>query len=295
VTGRFGSVVTAMVTPFLDDHAVDFDRARELARWLVANGSDAVVVCGSTGEAPTLTTGEKGELFRVVGEAIRGQGKMIAGVGTYATAETLELTHAAAAAGADGLLVVTPYYNKPPQRGLMAHFTAVAEATDLPVMLYNIPGRTALRIEHDTLLDLAAHPNIVAVKDSTGDFQAISRLIAEMPEGFEVYSGDDWATFGYVCLGAVGVVSVASHLVGQQIHQMVDLIVTGDVPAARKIHEALTPLYNAMFITSNPIPVKAALQMLGRGCGGTRLPLVAASPDEEARVRAALQDAGLLG
>ena len=295
MTGRFGSVVTAMVTPFLDDHAVDFDRARELARWLVANGSDAVVVCGSTGEAPTLTTGEKGELFRVVGEAIRGQGKMIAGVGTYATAETLELTHAAAAAGADGLLVVTPYYNKPPQRGLMAHFTAVAEATDLPVMLYNIPGRTALRIEHDTLLDLAAHPNIVAVKDSTGDFQAISRLIAEMPEGFEVYSGDDWATFGYVCLGAVGVVSVASHLVGQQIHQMVDLIVTGDVPAARKIHEALTPLYNAMFITSNPIPVKAALQMLGRGCGGTRLPLVAASPEEEARVRAALQDAGLLG
>ena len=295
MTGRFGSVVTAMVTPFLDDHAVDFDRARELARWLVANGSDAVVVCGSTGEAPTLTTGEKGELFRVVGEAIRGQGKMIAGVGTYATAETLELTHAAAAAGADGLLVVTPYYNKPPQRGLMAHFTAVAEATDLPVMLYNIPGRTALRIEHDTLLDLAAHPNIVAVKDSTGDFQAVSRLIAEMPEGFEVYSGDDWATFGYVCLGAVGVVSVASHLVGQQIHQMVDLIVTGDVPAARKIHEALTPLYNAMFITSNPIPVKAALQMLGRGCGGTRLPLVAASPDEEARVRSALQDAGLLG
>ena len=190
--------------------------------------------------------------------------------------------------------MVTPYYNKPPQRGLMAHFTAVADATDLPVMLYNIPGRTALRIEHDTLLDLAAHPNIVAVKDSTGDFQAVSRLIAEAPEGFEVYSGDDWATFGYLCLGAVGVVSVASHLVGTQIHQMVDLIVTGDIPAARKIHEQLAPLYNAMFITSNPIPVKAALQMLGRGCGGTRLPLVAATPDEEARVRAALEDAGLL-
>jgi 4-hydroxy-tetrahydrodipicolinate synthase len=294
MTGRFGSVITAMVTPFRDDRGVDLDRAQELARWLIANGSDAVVVAGSTGEAPTLTAAEKADLFQAVGEAIRGQGKMLAGVGTYATAETLELTRAAAKAGADGLLVVTPYYNKPPQRGLTAHFSAVADATDLPVVLYNIPGRTALRIEHDTLLELAAHQNIVAVKDSTGDFQAISRLIAEAPDGFEVYSGDDWATFGYLCLGAVGVVSVASHLVGTQIHQMVDLIVTGDIPAARKIHEQLTPLYNAMFITSNPIPVKAALQMLGRGCGGTRLPLVAATPDEEARVRAALEDAGLL-
>jgi 4-hydroxy-tetrahydrodipicolinate synthase len=294
MTGRFGSVITAMVTPFRDDRGVDLDRAQELARWLIANGSDAVVVAGSTGEAPTLTAAEKADLFQAVGEAIRGQGKMLAGVGTYATAETLELTRAAAKAGADGLLVVTPYYNKPPQRGLTAHFSAVADATDLPVVLYNIPGRTALRIEHDTLLELAAHPNIVAVKDSTGDFQAISRLIAEAPDGFEVYSGDDWATFGYLCLGAVGVVSVASHLVGTQIHQMVDLIVTGDIPAARKIHEQLTPLYNAMFITSNPIPVKAALQMLGRGCGGTRLPLVAATSDEEARVRAALEDAGLL-
>jgi 4-hydroxy-tetrahydrodipicolinate synthase len=294
MTGRFGSVITAMVTPFRDDRAVDLDRAQELARWLIANGSDAVAVAGSTGEAPTLTAAEKADLFRAVGEAIRGQGKMLAGVGTYATAETVELAHAAAEAGADGLLVVTPYYNKPPQRGLTAHFSAVADATDLPVVLYNIPGRTALRIEHDTLLELAAHQNIVAVKDSTGDFQAISRLIAEAPDGFEVYSGDDWATFGYLCLGAVGVVSVASHLVGTQIHQMVDLIVTGDIPAARKIHEQLTPLYNAMFITSNPIPVKAALQMLGRGCGGTRLPLVAATPDEEARVRAALEDAGLL-
>ncbi len=294
MTGRFGSVVTAMVTPLREDHAVDLDRAQELARWLIANGSDAIVVAGSTGESPTLTQREKADLFAAVAEAIRGQGAMIAGVGTYATAETLELTHAAADAGADGVLVVAPYYNKPPQRGLTAHFTAVADETDLPVMLYNIPGRTAIRIEHDTLLELAAHPNIVAVKDSTGDFQAVSRLIAEAPDGFEVYSGDDWATFGYVCLGAAGVVSVASHLVGEQIHQMVDLIVTGDTPAARKIHEALTPLFNALFITSNPIPVKAALEMLGRGCGGTRLPLVAATADEQARVRAALEDAGLL-
>jgi len=294
MTGRFGSLVTAMVTPFREDHGVDLDRAQGLARWLVANGSDAIVVAGSTGESPTLTHREKAELFAAVADAIRGEGSMIAGVGTYSTAETLELTEAASTAGADGLLVVTPYYNKPPQRGLTAHFTAVADATDVPVMLYNIPGRTALRIEHDTLLELAQHRNIVAVKDSTGDFQSISRLIAESPDGFDVYSGDDWAAFGYACLGAVGVVSVASHLVGPQIHQMLDLIRTGDIPAARKIHETLAPLFNALFITSNPIPVKAALQMIGRGAGPTRLPLVAATPDEEARVRTALEDAGLL-
>jgi 4-hydroxy-tetrahydrodipicolinate synthase len=294
MAGRFGSVITAMVTPFREDRAVDLDGAQELASWLVDNGSDAVVVAGSTGESPTLTYKEKAELFRAVGDAIRGRGKLICGTGTYSTAETIELTQAAEDAGADGLLVVTPYYNKPPQRGLVAHFEHVAEATELPVILYNIPGRTATRIEHETLMQLAARSNIVAVKDSTGDFQAISRLIAEAPEGFEVYSGDDWATFGYVCLGAVGIVSVASHLVGPQIRQMIELIETGDVPAARKIHEALSPLFNALFVTSNPIPVKAALEMVGRPCGEPRLPLVPATFQERERVRKALEDAGLL-
>ncbi len=295
MTGRFGSVVTAMVTPFREDHAVDLDRAQELAVDLVGHGSDAVVVAGSTGESPTLTHHEKVQLFTAVGEALRGKGKMLCGTGTYSTAETLELTAVAEEAGADGLLVVTPYYNKPPQRGLIAHFERVADATELPIMAYNIPSRTATRIEHDTLLALAERPNIVAVKDSTGDFQGLSKLIAEAPEGFEVYSGDDWATFGYMCLGAVGVVSVASHLVGPQIHQMVDLIETGDIPAARKIHEALSPLYNALFVTSNPIPLKAALEMVGKPCGQPRLPLVPANADERERVRKALKDAGLLG
>jgi 4-hydroxy-tetrahydrodipicolinate synthase len=292
--GRFGSVVTAMVTPFRGDHAVDLAGAQQLASWLVDNGTDAVVVAGSTGESPTLTHKEKSELFRAVGETIRGRARLICGTGTYSTAETLELTQAAEDAGADGLLVVTPYYNKPPQRGLIAHFERIADATDLPIIAYNVPGRTATRLEHDTMMELASLPNIVAVKDSTGDFQAVSRLIAEAPEGFEVYSGDDWATFGYVCLGAVGIVSVASHLVGPQIRQMIDLIHTGDVPAARKIHEALSPLYNALFITSNPIPVKAALAMLGRPAGPPRLPLVPATSEEQARVRKALEDAGLL-
>jgi 4-hydroxy-tetrahydrodipicolinate synthase len=294
MTGRFGSVVTAMVTPFRDDHAVDLDGAQELASWLVANGSEAVVVAGSTGESPTLTRNEKAELFRAVGEAIRGKGKLICGTGTYSTAESLELTQAAEDAGADGLLVVTPYYNRPPQRGLVAHFERIADATELPVIVYNVPGRTATRIEHDTLLALAAKSNIVALKDSTGDFQGASRLMAEAPEGFEVYSGDDWATFGYACLGAVGVVSVASHLVGPQIRQMLELIQTGDVPAARKIHEDLSPLFNALFVTSNPIPLKAALEMVGRPCGQPRLPLVPANADERERVRKALEDAGLL-
>lgn len=295
MTGRFGSVVTAMVTPFREDHAVDLGRAQELAVNLVGHGSDAVVVAGSTGESPTLTHHEKAQLFTAVGEALRGKGKMLCGTGTYSTAETLELTAVAEEAGADGLLVVTPYYNKPPQRGLIAHFERVADATELPIMAYNIPSRTATRIEHDTLLALAERPNIVAVKDSTGDFQGLSKLIAEAPEGFEVYSGDDWATFGYMCLGAVGVVSVASHLVGPQIHQMVDLIETGDIPAARKIHEALSPLFNALFVTSNPIPLKAALEMVGEPCGQPRLPLVPATADERERVRKALEDAGLLG
>ncbi|MGZ5293240.1 MAG: 4-hydroxy-tetrahydrodipicolinate synthase [Actinomycetota bacterium] len=294
MAGRFGSVVTAMVTPFRDDHAVDLDGARSLASWLIDNGSDAIVVAGSTGESPTLTHKEKSELFRAVGDAIRGRGKLICGVGTYSTAETLELTQAAEDADADGLLVVTPYYNKPPQRGLVAHFERVADATELPIIAYNIPGRTATRIEHATLLQLSEKPNIVAVKDSTGDFQGISRLIAEAPEGFEVYSGDDWATFGYVCLGAVGVVSVAAHLVGPQIRQMIELIETGDVPAARKVHEALSPLFNALFVTSNPIPLKAALEMVGRPAGPPRLPLVPATTEERDRVRKALEDAGLL-
>src|SRR6476646_11561470 len=230
-----------MVRPFRDDHALDLDRAQELSSWLVRNGSDSVVIAGSTGESPTVTHKEKADLFRAVGEAISGKGKLICGTGTYSTAETLALTQAAEDAGADGILVVTPYYNKPPQRGLIAHFEHVADATELPIIAYNIPGRTATRIEHETLLRLAERPNIVAVKDSTGDFQGISRLISEAPDGFEVSSGADWATFGYVCLGAVGVVRVASHLAGPQIRQMIELLESGDIDGARKIHYELLP------------------------------------------------------
>ena len=294
MAGRFGAVVTAMVTPFREDHSLDLDGARDLAAHLLENGSDALVVAGSTGESPTLTHREKVDLFRAVIEVAAGHGKVLCGTGTYNTAETLELSAEAEEAGADGLLLVTPYYNKPPQRGLLEHFSLVAGAVDIPIVAYNIPGRTGTRIEHDTLLAMAEVPNIVGVKDSTGDFQAISRLIGEAPPDFEVYSGDDWATFGYVCLGAVGVVSVAAHLVGGRIRQMIDLIATGDIPAARKIHEELTPLFNALFITSNPIPVKTALELVGRPVGPPRLPLVPATVEERNRIEKALADAGLL-
>jgi 4-hydroxy-tetrahydrodipicolinate synthase len=294
MTGRFGAVVTAMVTPFRADHSLDLDAAQELASYLLEHGSETIVVAGSTGEAPTLTHREKSDLFAAVVEAAKGMGKVVCGTGTYSTAETLELTQAAEDAGADGLLVVTPYYNKPPQRGLLEHFTKIARSTNLPIVVYNIPGRTGTRIEHETLLKMAEVPNIVAVKDSTGDFQGVSRLVSEAPADFEVYSGDDWAAFGFMCLGAVGVVSVASHLVGDRIRQMMDLVTTGDIPAARKIHEELTPLFNALFITSNPIPVKTALEMLGHAVGPPRLPLVPATSEERGRIEKALRDAGLL-
>jgi 4-hydroxy-tetrahydrodipicolinate synthase len=283
-----------MVTPFRADHSLDLDAARALAAHLLDHGTETIVASGSTGESPTLTRKEKLELFRAVIEVAKGKGKVLCGTGTYDTAETLELSREAEALGADGLLLVTPYYNKPPQRGLLEHFGLVAGAVGLPIMAYNIPGRTATRIEHDTLLRMAEIPNIVAVKDSTGDFQAISRLIGEAPPDFEVYSGDDWATFGYLCLGAVGIVSVAAHLVGDRIKQLCDLVFSGDIPAARKIHEELTPLFNALFITSNPIPVKTALEMLGHPVGPPRLPLVPATAEEREWIHKALVDAGLL-
>jgi 4-hydroxy-tetrahydrodipicolinate synthase len=294
MAARFGAVVTAMVTPFRQDHSLDLDGAQRLARHLLDHGSDSIVVAGSTGESPTLSHREKLDLFRAVLEAAGSDGTIVCGTGTYNTAETIELSCEAQELGAGGLLVVTPYYSKPPQRGLLEHFTRVAAAVELPVIAYNIPGRTGIRIEHDTLLQLAEVPNIVAVKDSTGDFQAISKLISEAPADFEVYSGDDWATFGYLCLGGVGVVSVAAHVVGDRIHHLTDLVLSGDIPAARKVHEELSPLFNALFITTNPIPVKTALEILGLPAGPPRLPLVPATKDERARIEKALADAGLV-
>lgn len=292
MAGSFGTLVTAMVTPFNDDGSLDLDRARDLAAWLFDHGTDALVVTGSTGEAATLSDGEKVELWRACAEV--GGGMIIAGTGTYDTAHSVHLTHQADEAGVDAMLVVTPYYNKPPQRGLIEHFTTVAGATSKPVMVYNIPGRTGTRIEHDTLLRLAEVENIVAVKDSTGDLDGVSHLVSQAPTDFELYCGDDWATFAMMCAGARGLVSVASHVVGERLKRMMELIEGGDAAGARKIHEELLPAFDALFITSNPIPLKAAMEMIGQPVGSPRLPLVPATDDERSRIRKALEDAGVL-
>jgi 4-hydroxy-tetrahydrodipicolinate synthase len=294
MSGRFGAVLTAMATPFHEDGSLDLDGAQTLARHLLDHGTDTLVVAGSTGESPTLTHDEKRELWRAVIEAARGAGKVVCGTGTYATDDTIELTAMAEELGADGALVVTPYYNKPPQRGLVAHFTKVAESSSLPLIVYNIPGRTATRIEHATLLELASVPTIVAVKDSTGDHEGVSRLIREAPPDFELYSGDDWATFSFMALGAKGIVSVASHLAGDRISEMCELIDAGDPASARKLNDELAPLFSVLFITSNPIPLKAALEMVGLPAGPPRLPLVPATDEERARIRATLEDVGVL-
>jgi 4-hydroxy-tetrahydrodipicolinate synthase len=294
MAGRFGSVVTAMVTPFTQEGSLDLGRAAELAKWLAEHGSDALVIHGSTGESATLDDPEKFELVRVVKEAVGASTPVIAGTGTYDTRHTIHLGERAKEAGADGLLIVTPYYSKPSQRGLLAHFRAVAGATDLPVLLYNIPGRTVIRIEHATLLELAGAENIVGVKDATGDVDGAARLVAEAPAGFEVYSGDDWGAFAWACIGAVGVVSVASHVAGERLARMFELIWGGDVPAALKLHQELLPVFSGLFVTSNPTPVKAALEMIGQPVGEPRLPLIPANDEERAVIRKALEDSGVL-
>lgn len=292
--GRFGSVITAMVTPFGNDFSFDPDRAGELVRWLLDHGSDGLVVAGTTGESATLTDEEKVTLWRASAEAAGGRGAIIAGTGTYDTAHSIHLTEEAERAGVDGVLLVAPYYNKPPQRGLYEHFAAVAGATSLPVIMYNIPGRTSVRIAHETLLRLAEVDNIVGVKDATLDFSGASKLIAEAPDGFEVISGDDMSTFGMVCLGGTGVISVTSHVAGPQMRQMIDLMESGDIPAARKIHHQLIPLYDALFLTTSPIPVKAAMGLIGQPVGPPRLPLVPATDEEVGKIEAAMRASGVL-
>jgi 4-hydroxy-tetrahydrodipicolinate synthase len=287
-----------MATPFDTAGALDLARAEELANWLLDHGSDGLVIAGSTGEGATLSDQEKVDLWRTVAQAVHGRTpkpSVIAGTGTYDTAHSIHLTKEAAAAGVDAALVVTPYYNRPPQRGLDAHFRAVAGATDLPNILYNIPSRTACVIEADTLLGLAhGVDNIVGVKDATADFGTAARVIREAPDGFEVLSGNDNDTFPLVCLGASGVVGVATHLAGERMGEMVRSAKDGDLGTARKINDALYPLYKGLFIVSNPIPLKAAMEMAGQPVGDPRLPLVPASDAERETVRRALEDAGVL-
>jgi 4-hydroxy-tetrahydrodipicolinate synthase len=290
----FGRVITAMATPFGSDGSLDLARAKDLARHLVASGSDGLVVCGSTGESPTLTSDEKRGLLEAVVEAVGGRADVIAGTGTYDTAESIHLSKMAREAGANGLLVVTPYYSRPPQSGLLAHFTAIAEAVDLPIILYDIPIRTGRKIEHPTLLKLSEVPNIVGVKDAAADLAGTARLVAETPSDFTVWSGDDVLTLPMLAVGAYGVISVASHLVGQRIQDMIAAHLKGDAEGAAAINREILPVIDVLFITSNPIPLKAALEMAGQPAGDPRLPLVPATDDERAHIRAVLQKLGLV-
>lgn len=295
MAGRFGAVITAMVTPFReDDLSLDLGRAQELTRWLLERGSASLVVAGTTGEGATLSDEEKIDLWLATVEAAEGRGQVIANTGTYDTAHSIHLTKEAERLGCNAVLAVAPYYNKPPQEGLYEHFKAIAGSTALPVVLYNIPGRTAVRIENATLLRLAEIENIVGVKDAVGDFPSTSELVAKAPADFEVYSGDDMSTFAMVCLGGVGVIAVTSHLAGERMAHMIDLAESGDVPGARKIHQELIPIYKGLFATTSPILIKAAMDMIGQPVGPPRLPLVPATVEEIGALRRAMEDAGVL-
>jgi len=292
MTPDFGTILTAMVTPFHQDLTVDYAGVERLAGWLLENGSDGLVVAGTTGESPTLTDDEKLELLRVVIAAAGDKAPVIAGTGTYDTRHSIELTRAAERCGADAALVVTPYYNKPPERGLIEHFRAVAAATDLPVLVYNIPGRSGVNLSSSAIATLAEVENIVAVKQANADLDELDRLCAI--EGFGVYAGDNELLVDVLRRGGRGGVLVASHVVGRQMAEIAHLMRAGDEAAALAIDDSLRPLYRALTVTTNPIPVKAALDLLGRGVGGCRLPLVEADERERDVVAAALRELGLL-
>ncbi|NSW79622.1 MAG: 4-hydroxy-tetrahydrodipicolinate synthase [Chthonomonadetes bacterium] len=291
---NWGPVVTAMVTPFNENLEVNYDAAQALAELLVQTGSTGLVVSGTTGESPTLTHEEKVTLFREVKNAVGNRAAVLAGTSTYDTAESVKLSQEAERAGVDGLLLVAPYYNRPSQEGLYQHFKTIAHAVDLPVMIYNIPGRTGVNVEPATLLRLAEINNIVAVKEASGNLNQMSEICAGAPEGFLVYSGDDSLTLPLLAVGGVGVVSVASHLVGRDIRRMCEAFFAGQVQEAAKLHHRMLPLFKALFCTTNPVPVKAALNMLGANVGGVRLPLVEANDREKEIIRKALRDYGLL-
>jgi 4-hydroxy-tetrahydrodipicolinate synthase len=286
----FGTVITAMVTPFNGNLEVDYRKAGELAKLLVDNGSDGVLVGGTTGESPTLDDREKLKLFETVLEAVGSRAKVIAGTGNNSTAASIRLTKQAEAIGIPAVMLVCPYYNKPPQEGLYRHFEAIAKATDLPIMLYNVPGRTSVNMQAATTLRLAQLPNIAAVKEASGNLDQITEICAGAPEGFRVLSGDDSLTLPILAVGGSGIVSVASHLVGKEIAAMCRHYRQGDVSSAAALHQRLLPLFKVLFITTNPIMVKAALRLAGFDPGRCRLPLAEPSAKELAALKDIMQE-----
>ncbi len=286
-----GEVLTATVTPFDASGAVDYDRYRELCTYLVEHGSDGVVVTGTTGEAPTLSDEERLELLRAALDAVGDRATVVAGTGTYSTAHSVHLTEQAHDVGAHGVLVVTPYYNKPPPRGIVAHFKAVAAATDRPVIAYNIPGRVVLNIEPETMAELGEIPNVTAVKQANDDLEQARRIV-EL--GLDLYAGDDNIVYPFLEVGGRGGVCVHTHVVGPQVKEMIRRFREGDTEGAKRIDDELAPAYELLRVVVGPIQIKAALNMVGHDVGGLRLPLVKASEDERAQIRSCLERLGVL-
>ena len=276
---KFGRLLTAMVTPFDEKGEVDYAQARKLARALMKSGSDGLVVSGTTGESPTLTTEEKLRLFAEVKAELAGKGAVIAGTGNYSTRESIQLTKEAEKLGVDGCLLVVPYYNRPTQEGIFRHFSAIAEATTLPCIMYNVPSRTSSNMAAETVIRLSKVGNIVAVKEAGANFRQISEIIQGVGDGFLVYSGNDGDTFPLMAMGGYGVVGTITQLVGVQTKDMMNKLLAGKVSEAAAIHRRLLPLVDAMFLVANPIPLKFAMNHLGFRVGGTRLPLC--EPDEK--------------
>ncbi|MFK3936350.1 4-hydroxy-tetrahydrodipicolinate synthase [Alkalihalobacillus sp. NPDC078783] len=286
---NFGRVITAMITPFNEFGQVDVEATERLIEHLIENGSDALVVGGTTGESPTLTTEEKKLVFKTAVQAVNGRVPVIAGTGSNNTQASIDLTSEAAAIGLDAVMLVAPYYNRPSQEGLYQHFKAIAESTSLPVMLYNVPGRSAITIDVDTTLRLVQVPNIVSMKEASEDLDAMALLIDQAPVGFTVYSGDDSLTLPVLAIGGAGVVSVASHIFGKEMQQMATLFENGKVQAAARMHRQLLPGMKALFAAPNPVPVKAALEMYHIKTGSVRLPLLPLTAEQEQSLRDTLE------
>lgn len=288
---NWGRLITAMITPFDEDLNVNYDEAILLAKRLVEEGNTALVITGTTGEAPTLSSDEKVKLYELIKKNV--DVPIIAGVGTNSTADTIINAKKAIEAGVDGLLIVTPYYNKPSQDSLYAHYRKIAEVVDIPIMLYNVPGRTGCNLSPETVERLAYIENIVALKEASGDMNQMSEIIRRKPEGFLVYSGDDSMTLPSMAVGAYGVVSVCSHVVSKEMKKMIDAFVLGDTRKAMEIHLKLFKLFETLFIVSNPVPVKAALNMIGTKAGRLRLPLIEANSETREIIQNELENLGL--
>ncbi len=291
----FGRVVTAMVTPFHSNGEVNYPLTETLASHLVDNGTDTVLVCGTTGESPSLTWDEEYAIFQTVKQAVGSRAKVLAGTGSNSTKEAIEATRKAEKLGLDGSLQVVPYYNKPPQEGLYGHFKAIAQsAPDLPIMLYNVPGRTSCNLLPKTAIQLSELPNVIAIKEASGNLDQVSQLSRLGSTEFEIYSGDDSLTLPMLSVGAVGVVSVASHLVGDRLQEMIQAFESGQVSRATAIHLMLFPLFKALFATTSPIPLKVALDLKGWATGNCRLPLCKGSAELREDLKDVLSDMDLL-